>query len=247
MLSVSCPAEIAHTLFVDIVRFTRRPMDAQRAALTELQRALNESETYCAASTGDRLVRIPTGDGFVLVFFGDHLLPVRCALEVARALKENPELPVRMGIHSGPCDFIQDINANENVYGSGINDAQRVMSCGEAGHILMSHAAADLWRQRGGCDEWLHHLGEFRLKHDRTATLYSVHSDEIGNPTRPRQSALWRLRNWYIHTPLAFLVIYLLLSLVIWRVAYAKGRMDGGIKRTTQQWSPYDSPTLSPK
>jgi class 3 adenylate cyclase len=243
MLSVSCSAEVAHTLFVDIVGFSRRSMDSQRAALSDLQWALTESDSYRATCADDRLVRLPTGDGFALVFFGDHLLPIRCALEIARALNNRPGMDVRMGIHSGPCDLVRDLNANENVYGGGINEAQRVMSCGDAGHILMSYGAADLWVQRGGWEEWLHPLGEYRLKHGKTAILYAIHSSGIGNSRKPRQSILWRLRNWYLRTPLAFFIGYTLFCLAIYRTAYTRGQMDPRVGARHEAIQTYARPT----
>jgi hypothetical protein len=89
--------------------------------------------------------RLPTGDGMVLVFTNNPEAPVECALEISKALQSHPKLKVRMGIQSGPVNPIGDVNDQSNLLGAGINLAQRVMYCGDSGHILLSkHFAENL-------------------------------------------------------------------------------------------------------
>ena len=95
------------------------------------------------AEAEGKLLRLPTGDGGALVFRTTPEAPVLCALEIARQLKNHPELCVRMGIHSGPVNEITDLNEQANIAGAGINMAQRVMDCGDNGHILLSKRVAD--------------------------------------------------------------------------------------------------------
>src|ERR1035441_9241931 len=140
--------EIAHVLFMDIVSYSMLPMDEQERILRDLQEMVRSNREFAAAQMEDRLIRLPTGDGMALVFFKDAEAPVRCALELARSLADHhPTLKLRMGINSGPVYRVADINANRNVAGAGINIAQRVMDCGDAGHILLSKPVADVLGQ----------------------------------------------------------------------------------------------------
>src|ERR1017187_6851374 len=137
--------EIAHVLFIDIVGYSKLSINEQRAAIDELTQGVRTSEQFQNAEAAARLIKIPTGDGMALVFYNSPEAPVECALEISRALKEHPELRLRMGVHSGPVSGVVDVNERANVAGAGINVAQRVMDCGDAGHILLSkHVAEDL-------------------------------------------------------------------------------------------------------
>jgi class 3 adenylate cyclase len=129
------PIEIAHVLFMDIVAYSTLPMEQQTRLLGELQTIVRYTAEFKRAQDRNQLLRLPTGDGMALVFFGDPEAPVRCAVEISKAAPEHPHLPLRMGIHTGPVHRVQDINAARNVSGGGINMAQRVMDCGDAGHI----------------------------------------------------------------------------------------------------------------
>ena len=139
--------EMAHVLFMDIVAYSTLHMDHQESVLGELQEAVRTTAEFARAQADDQLIRLPTGDGMALVFFHDPEAPVRCALELSRILRDHPDIKLRMGIHSGPVYRIADINANRNVAGGGINIAQRVMDCGDAGHILISNAEAEVLGQ----------------------------------------------------------------------------------------------------
>ena len=137
--------EIAHVLFIDIVGYSKLSINDQHAAVEELNRIVRASEEFQRAEAANRLIRIPTGDGMVLVFYTNPEAPAQCAVEISRALKEHPRLQLRMGIHSGPVSEVVDVNERANLAGAGINMAKRVMDCGDAGHILLSkHVAEDL-------------------------------------------------------------------------------------------------------
>src|SRR4026208_1160706 len=137
--------EIAHVLFIDIVGYSKLLINDQHAAVEELNRIVRASEQFQRAEAANRLIRIPTGDGMVLVFYTSPEAPAQCAVEISRVLKEHPSLHVRMGIHSGPVSGVVDVNERANLTGAGINIAKRVMDCGDAGPILLSkHVAEDL-------------------------------------------------------------------------------------------------------
>src|SRR5437899_11145508 len=136
--------EIAHVLFIDIVGYSKLSINEQRAAIDELTQTVRASEQFQNAEAAGRLIKIPTGDGMALVFYKSPEEPVECALEISRALKEHPKIQLRMGAHSGPVSGVSDVNGQANLAGAGLNIAQRMMDCGDAGHILLSrHIAED--------------------------------------------------------------------------------------------------------
>jgi class 3 adenylate cyclase len=179
--------EMAHVLFTDIVSYSRLPTDQQQQVLEHLQEAVRATQEFSRAQASDQLIRLPTGDGMALVFLGDVEAPVRCALELQRILRRWPEMQLRMGIHTGPVYRVQDINAARNVAGGGINIAQRVMDCGDAGHILMSKSVADVLDQVSTWKPALHDLGEAEVKHGLRVHLYNLYTDEAGNRELPQK------------------------------------------------------------
>ena len=179
--------EMAHVLFTDIVAYSRLPMDQQQEALLHLQEAVRATQEFARAEASDELIRLPTGDGMALVFFGDAEAPVRCALELSRALRQQPRIQLRMGIHTGPVYRVADINANRNVAGGGINIAQRVMDCGDAGHILVSKAVADVLAQVSTWNRTLHDLGEAEVKHGVRVHLFNLYTAEAGSSQLPQK------------------------------------------------------------
>jgi class 3 adenylate cyclase len=137
--------EIAHVLFMDIVGYSKLLIDEQHTLLETLNGIVRTTTQFQAAEAAGKLIKIPTGDGMALVFQDRLDAPAECALEISRAIKEHPELQLRMGVHSGPVSGVIDVNERPKVAGAGINIAQRVMDCGDAGHILVSkHVAEDL-------------------------------------------------------------------------------------------------------
>ena len=136
--------EIAHVLFIDIVGYSKLSINHQNAVVEELNQVVRGSDQYQSAEAAGRLIKIPTGDGMALVFYTSPEAPAQCAVEISRALKEHPRLQLRMGVHSGPVSGVIDVNGHANLAGAGLNMAQRVMACGDAGHILVSkHVAED--------------------------------------------------------------------------------------------------------
>ena len=172
---------IAHVLFIDIVGYSKLRTNEQSAQMEKLREIVRGTEQYRTAEAEGKLLRLPTGDGGALAFRNNPEAPVLCAEEIAKALKSHPEIRVRMGIHSGPVNEVTDLNEQANVAGVGINIAQRVMDCGDAGHILVSkHAAEDLEQY----DQWqpyLHDLGECEGKHGERLHVVNLYNDEIGN------------------------------------------------------------------
>ena len=144
-------------------------------------------EQFRKAEANNRLITIPTGDGMALVFYNTPEAPVECALEISRAVKEHPELKLRMGVYSGPVSGVVDVSGRANIAGAGINIAQRVMDCGDAGHILLSkHVAEDL-EQYGHWHRHLHDLGETEVKHGSHISVVNLYTEELGNPEVPQK------------------------------------------------------------
>jgi TolB-like protein/class 3 adenylate cyclase/Flp pilus assembly protein TadD len=179
--------EIAHVLFIDIVGYSRFSINEQRAAINELTQIVRATEQFQKADASDRLIKIATGDGMALVFYTSPEAPAQCAIEISGALKEHPRLQLRMGVHSGPVSGVIDVNGHANLAGSGLNIAQRVMYCGDAGHILLSkHVAEDLEEY----EQWrplLHDLGACEVKHGVRVEITNLYSEEVGNVQLPRK------------------------------------------------------------
>jgi class 3 adenylate cyclase len=177
--------EIAHVLFIDIVGYSTLLTDEQSEALQELNQIVRNTEAAREAEATGQLIILPTGDGMALVFTGSVEGPAECALELSQALRAQPSLPVRMGIHSGPVQYIKDANARENISGVGINIARRVMDCGDAGHILVSKRFADDLAQHRRWQRYLHELGDVEVKHGVVVSLVNLYAETIGNPAPP--------------------------------------------------------------
>ncbi len=179
--------EIVHVLFVDLVGYTKLLTNEQHALVDELNRVVRSSEEFRNAEEADRLIKIPTGDGMALIFYKSPAQPVECALEIHRALKTHPKLRVRMGVHSGPISAVIDVNGRTNAAGIGINIAQRVMDCGDAGHILLSKRVAEDLEQYGQWQSALHDLGEAEVKHGVRVHVFNLYTEELGNPEMPEK------------------------------------------------------------
>src|SRR5437868_13855380 len=177
--------EIAHVLFVDIVGYSKLLLNEQSEILDELNEVVRSAEQVRLAQDAGALLRLPTGDGVALSVRGSPEAPAQCALEIARALKDHPKLQLRMGIHSGPVNEVTSADDRANIAGAGINIAQRVMDCGDAGHILLSkHVAEDLesherWRP------YLHDLGEVTVKHGVSINIVNLYTDDLGEAQVP--------------------------------------------------------------
>src|ERR1700732_2267739 len=176
--------EIAHVLFIDIVGYSKLRTTEQSAQIQKLREIVRGTEQFRAADAEGKLLRLPTGDGGALVFRNLEA-PVLCAVEIADSLRDHPELRVRMGIHSGPVNEVTDLNEQANIAGAGINIAQRVMDCGDAGHILVSNHAAEDLEQYDQWQPYLHDLGECEIKHGERLHLVNFYNHEIGNSAMP--------------------------------------------------------------
>ena len=179
--------EIVHVLFLDIVGYSKRLTDEQQALIDQLNQVVRNSAVFQKAEGADRLIKIPTGDGMALIFYNSPEQPVECALEISRGLKGFPELPVRMGVHSGPVSAVTDLNDRTNAAGIGINVAQRVMDCGDSGHILLSKRVAEDLQQYGRWRPYLHDLGEMEVKHGSQVHVFNLYTDGAGNPDLPEK------------------------------------------------------------
>src|SRR5436305_10602743 len=227
--------EIAHVLFMDIVGYSKLLTDEQSEALQELNQIVRSTEAAREAEAAGALTVLPTGGGMALVFTGSVEEPVECALEISQALRPQPSLPVRMGIHSGPIHHVKDANGRENIAGVGINIAQRVMDCGDAGHILVSKRVADDLAQQRRWQPYIHELGDVEVKHGVVVSLVNLYAETIGNPTPPARLGKTRgsipdskVRNRKPLSPLVvaiFIVAVLLLALAIVSVIFAPAIM----------------------
>src|SRR4051794_16295891 len=179
--------EIAHVLFIDIVGYSKLLIDEQSEALQELNALVRSTEAARKAEAAGELIYLPTGDGMALVFTGSVEDPVECALQISQALRAQPSLAVRMGIHSGPVHHVADVNQRDNIAGAGINTAQRVMDCGDAGHILVSKRVADDLVQFRRWQPYLHELGDFEVKHGVVVSVVNLYADVVGNPNPPER------------------------------------------------------------
>jgi TolB-like protein/class 3 adenylate cyclase/Tfp pilus assembly protein PilF len=179
--------EIAYVLFIDIVGYSKLVTHEQRRLLELLNQIVREAEHFRAAEAKSRLITVPTGDGMALVFYNTPQAPVECALEISNAASEHLELKLRMGIHSGPVSGVVDLSGRSNIAGAGINIAQRVMDCGDAGHILISKHLAEDVEQYGDWKRHLHDLGECEVKHGVRVAVVNLYTEDVGNPEVPQK------------------------------------------------------------
>jgi TolB-like protein/class 3 adenylate cyclase/Tfp pilus assembly protein PilF len=177
--------EIAHVLFIDVVGYSQLLVDDQREVMAELNQLVRATEAFRVAEQAGKLSRVPTGDGMALAFFTTPEAPARCAVELAKWLRGDPLCRVRMGMHSGPVSGVTDVNDRSNIAGAGINIAQRVMDCGDAGHILLSRHIAEDLENYSVWQPYLHELGECEVKHGSRLGLVNLYSDEVGNREVP--------------------------------------------------------------
>jgi TolB-like protein len=179
--------EIGHVLFMDIVGYSKLLIHEQSERQRQLNKIVRKTEQFRSAKKSGKLIRLSRGDGMALVFFSTVEAAVQCALEISKALLEHPELKLRMGVHSGPINRVRDVDDRPDVAGAGINMAQRVMDCGDAGHILLSKRVADDLEQYPRWRPYLRELGECGVKHGIRLFVVNLYTDELGNPQRPNK------------------------------------------------------------
>src|SRR5438067_2432220 len=216
--------EIAHVLFIDIVGYSKLSINDQRAAIDELTQVVRTSEQVQKAESAGRLIKIPTGDGMALVFYKSPEEPVECALEISRALKERRQL--RMGVHSGPVSGVIDVNGQANLAGAGLNLAQRVMNCGDAGHILLSKRVAE---DLGEYEHWrpfLHDLGECEVKHGMRVSIVNLHADQVGNPQLPKKFHVLKKRSARLRWAATAAALLVLVAIIAGVVMFSRHRVQ---------------------
>lgn len=179
--------EIAHILFADIVSYSLLSTDQQPQVIEQLQQIIQSLPEFQKALSDERMICLPTGDGMALVFFADPTIPLRCARQISVALRDSPDLVVRIGVHTGPIYRVRDINGHWNVAGAGINIAQRVMDCGDGGHVLVTKSVADILSQLSGRRSMIQDLGEHTVKHGVRVHVFNVFDNEFGNEQLPRK------------------------------------------------------------
>jgi TolB-like protein/class 3 adenylate cyclase/Tfp pilus assembly protein PilF len=217
--------EIAHVLFMDVVGFSKLLINDQSEILEQLNQLVRETPHFREAEAAGKLIRLSTGDGMALVFSNSAEAPVECALEISKALKSYPQLQLRMGVHSGPINAVRDVNDRLNVTGAGINMAQRVMDCGDAGHILLSkHVAEDLEE----CERWrplLHDLGSCEVKHGVRVSVVNLYDDQFGNAKLPRRFETVQKRRTRLHWGATAAALLALAAIVAGVVMFSRYRV----------------------
>jgi len=179
--------DIGYVLFIDIVGYSKLSGEEQSRVVRQLNETVRATREFQRAEAAGQLLRLPAGDGMALVFSASPEAPVQCALEISRALKEQPKMQVRMGVNSGPIDQVDDVNDRSNISGAGINMAQRVMSCGDAGHILLAKRVAEDLAQYEKWRPYLHELGEVEVKHGVRINIVNLCFNGIGNRELPNR------------------------------------------------------------
>src|SRR5438093_1252457 len=236
--------EIAHLLFIDVVGYSKLLVNEQIELMEQLNRIVRGTECFRDAEASGKLVRLPTGDGMVLLFFRSPEQPVRCALEISQALRSQTHIQLRMGIHSGPVNQVVDVNDQINIAGAGINVGQRVMDCGDAGHILLSKHVADDLTDFRHWQPYLHDLGECDVKHGLRLHVFNLYRDGLGNPAVPeklKRGRRWKKAGVSIQPISAarwrkfVLVAALLLSAVALAISFSILSRRGAVTQTTSR------------
>src|SRR5437588_5306365 len=218
--------EIAHVLFIDIVGYSKLSINHQNAVVEELNQVVRGSDQYQSAEAAGRLIKIPTGDGMALVFYTSPEAPAQCAVEISRALKEHPRLQLRMGVHSGPVSGVIDVNGHANLAGAGLNTAQRVMDCGDAGHILLSKRVADDLGEYGHWRPLLHDLGTCEVKHGMRVSIVNLHADQVGNPQLPKKFQALKKHRARMRWAVTTAALLALVAIVAGIAMFSRNRMQ---------------------
>jgi TolB-like protein/class 3 adenylate cyclase/Tfp pilus assembly protein PilF len=217
--------EIAHVLFIDIVSYSKLSINEQRASVDELNEVVRASEQFQKAEAAGRLIKIPTGDGMALVFYTSPEAPAQCAIEISRGLKERPRLQLRMGVHSGPVSGVIDVNGHANLAGAGLNMAQRVMDCGDAGHILLSKRVAEDLEEYEQWRPLLHDLGTCEVKHGARISIVNLHADRVGSAQLPKTFQALKKHRARMRRATATAVLFALAAIVAGIAMFSRNRM----------------------
>src|SRR5438046_1571682 len=222
--------EIAHVLFLDIVGYSKLSVNEQHARVEELNEVVRLSAQFRKAEAASRLLKIPTGDGMALVFYKSPEEPAQCAVEISRELRGNAGLQVRMGIHSGPVSGVVAVNQRTNVAGCGINTAQRLMDCGDSGHILLSRHVAEELAEYERWRPFLHDIGTFELKHGVPVSVSNLYSDEVGNANLPTKLQAIRKRRAHIRWAQIGAALIVLGAIIAGVLFFARGPTTSALR-----------------
>jgi TolB-like protein/Flp pilus assembly protein TadD len=225
--------EIGHVLMMDVVEYSTLLITEQTRIMSELKRIVRSTTRFQQAEADGKLVCVPTGDGMLLVFFNEPEAAIECAMEISSAMKSHPEIRLRMGIHSGPVNQVVDVNERANVAGAGIDMAQRVMDCGDAGHILLSKRVADDLAPFPRWNACLHDLGECEVKHGRKVSLVNFYTDTVGNPQTPTRCILAKPKPLRRQRVLIGAAMLSILALVIGSLIFLRQTASGPGTTTT--------------
>jgi TolB-like protein/class 3 adenylate cyclase/Tfp pilus assembly protein PilF len=217
--------EIGHVLFIDIVAYSKLSVNEQHARIEELNEIVRSSEQFRKAEAANRILKIPTGDGMALVFYTSPEAPAQCAVEISRALKEHSGLHLRMGIHSGPVSGVVDVNDRASLAGPGINMAQRVMDCGDAGHVLLSKRAAEDLEEYKQWRPLLHDLGSCEVKHGVRVSVVNLYTGQVGNSKLPRKFEILRKRQTRLRWAAVTAVLLMIAAIVGGIIMFSRNRV----------------------
>src|SRR5438132_8879185 len=214
--------EIAHVLFIDMVGYSKLSMNEQRAAVDQLNHAVRASDEFRKADAADRVIKIPTGDGMALVFYTSPEAPVQCAIEIGRVA--HLRLPLRMGVHSGPLSGVVDVNDRANLAGAGRNTAQRVISCGDAGHILVSKRVSEDLAEYEEWQPFLHDLGTCEVKHGVKLHVVNLYSDEVGRRELPTKLQAQRRHTARVRSLFGATAVVAVVALLVGIIMFSRNR-----------------------
>ena len=238
--------KIGHVLTMDVVEYSTLLITEQTRLMAELARIAKNTNRFRQAEAEGKLIRIPTGDGMALVFLDDPEAPMECAVEITREIKNHPDIRLRMGIHSGPVNQVVDVSDRSNVAGAGIDTAQRVMDCGDAGHILLSRRLAEDLAPFPKWNPHLHDLGECEVKHGRKISLVNFYTDDIGNPELPKKCRTSRASNRRKFPLLAGAAAAAVLLIVAFTLFQMSGTSRWGMHRLSSASLPAKSIAVLP-
>ena len=183
---------LSRIIFVDIIGFSKKPSHTQKLLVQELTELVRNVSLIDELEKDD-CIELPTGDSMAIAVWGAPELPLKIAIELQKnILAYNLNCPpslkieVRTGLNTGEIFTMTDINLQRNIVGEGINNAQRIMDFGDAGHILVSKVLAEeVLVSNPAYTPMLHNLGIFLDKHGVGHHIYNFFDWHIGNAALP--------------------------------------------------------------
>jgi len=167
--------KLAAILFADIVGYTALMQRDEQTASALLRNFQQQLETKVAAHNG-RIVNF-YGDG-ALCTFQIPVDAVRCAMALQTIFQTAPNVPVRIGIHSGTVTYEGD-----KIFGNSVNITSRIESMGVAGGILLSKKVRD--EVKNNPDLKMQSLGNFKFKNvEEPMAVFALANDGFVVPTK---------------------------------------------------------------